>query len=50
MIAAAVISSSDTHLALLFGLLVGDYLKYPDALFWDVLVRFLQKRTMACLG
>ena len=44
-IAAAVISNSpDTHFALLFGLLCGAYLRHPDALFWDVLSRFLQKR------
>lgn len=43
-IAAAVITNTDTGLALLFGLLCGEYLKAPDAVFWDVLVKFLHNR------
>jgi hypothetical protein len=43
-IAAAVITNEQTTLALLFGLLAGAYLNHPDALFWDVCVKFLEKR------
>lgn len=46
-IAASVITNNDTEFALLFGLLCGAYLKHPDALFWDTLVRFLEKRLEA---
>ncbi len=43
-IAAAVITNNDTALALLFGLLCGEYLNAPDAAFWDVLIKFLRNR------
>ncbi len=49
LIAASVITSSDTQLALVFGLLVAAYIKHPGALFWDVLVKFLEKRANAAL-
>ena len=44
-ISAAVITNEQTALALLFGLLCGAYLKKPDALFWDVCIRFIEKRS-----
>jgi hypothetical protein len=49
-IAASVIASEEApQLALLFGLLCGEYLKCPDALFWDVCVKYLQQRSAVSL-
>jgi hypothetical protein len=47
VIASAVITNNDCNLALILGLLCGAYLCKPDALFWDVLVRYLQKRVQS---
>lgn len=44
MLASAVITTPNVQLALLFGLLCGKYQKHPDAMFWDVVEGFLNKR------
>jgi hypothetical protein len=35
---------TEASLAMLLGLLGGVYVNHPEALFWDVLVKFLEKR------
>lgn len=48
-IAAAVVTCDDVQLALILGLLCGSYIDHPDALFWDVLIKYLQKRMQATI-
>ena len=48
-ILAGIVECNPNQLSCLIGMLGGVYLKYPDAQFWDVLIKFQQDKRNAMI-
>jgi hypothetical protein len=48
-LAGVIAGLNEAQLSLLFGLLCGNYLQHPDAVFWDTIIEFGRTRSGALL-